>query len=287
MKVNSQLKAFCPICKSKSIFYWGSAFDIGNPSIKHDIAKCYACTHLFVHPLPSVEYLYKAYKISDPSVYADNGSLESRSINPFSLGDNWVWKHITAFISPKRILDIGSANITQLERIVKLGWELTIVEPGAHAERIKKMLQCSVYRGLFEEINFNNKFEIISAIDVLEHVHSPVHFLKTVKSFLSENGIALFRFPNSGSLRCKLEEETWEMLRPLGHLHYFSPRSIRRACYLSNLKIIALHSHDLRNYLSVNIGKIRIPQSKFLYPFFKVLDLALLGDQLLMKVTHA
>lgn len=281
-----QSKHPCPVCRSENIRYWGSAHDIGVKGLKHNIAKCTKCTHLFIHPLPSEEYLTRAYGESDPSVYSDNRFFESRSSGPFTEADRWVWKHIIDSLVPGRFLDIGSANLTLLRRIVAQGWELTIVEPGSHSQLIQQALNSSVYRNVFEECNFEHQFDLISVMDVLEHVGSPIRFLQKIKSCLSTNGIALFRFPNAYSLRCRLEGENWNMIRPLGHLHYFTPRSIRIACDIARLKISYLRSHDLAQYQFFTFKGKSIRGLRFFKPFFKIFDLALLGDQLLVKVAN-
>ena len=119
--------------------------------------------------------------------------------------------------APGSFLDIGSANLNLLKNIVNLGWQLTLVEPGPQAEQLSKSLQCVVHNRPFEECSFSVQFQAISMIDVLEHVHSPVVFLKKVSKILSPNGVALLRLPNSRSIRCGLEREKWNMVRPLGH----------------------------------------------------------------------
>jgi len=286
MRVNSRAERVCPICLSEDIRPWGSAPDIGVPGRKHDIVRCGNCTHLFVHPLPTEEYLAKAYGEGDPSVFSNNQFYESRSSAPFNEADQWVWKQVSGLPFKGNFLDIGSANLKLLQRIVGLGWGLTTVEPGSHVEHIRDHVQAEVHRNVFEECNFRNQFDRISAIDVLEHVHSPVHFLQKVESCLSNRGVALLRFPNSGSLRCRIERENWNMIRPLGHLHYFSPRSIREACQRAGLQILSLGSHDLARYHFLSFKGRALRGVRFLWPITRLIDLARLGDQMLLKVKN-
>ena len=286
MTVNFHPEQPCPICGSEEIGYWGSAPDIGIKGMKHDLTKCCKCTHLFVHPLPTEEYLVKAYSESDPSVYPDNQFFENRSSVPFTEADKWVWKHVFGSSTFGNFLDIGSTNLTLLKHIIRLGWRLTAVEPGAHADHIRKNLRAKVCRNVFEECNFQNKFDIIAALDVLEHVNSPVRFLQRVRSCLSDKGTALFRFPNSRSLRCRIERENWNMIRPLGHLHYFTPRSIRKACTISQLKILSLRSLDLARYQFFTFRGRSIRGLRYLWPMIILFNLTLLGDQLLLKVAN-
>lgn len=276
----------CPICQSDNIHLWGSATDIGNANLIHKIAICHKCTHIFVIPLPSIEFLADAYKTNNTSVLSDDGFFESRSTGPFSEGDRWVLKHVKKNAAPGNLLDIGSANPRLIATIKELGWEISIVEPSQNIERMSNFTDVKIYHSLFEDCAFQNNFEIVSAIDVLEHVHSPINFLKKIKSILSVNGNCLLRFPNSYSLKCKLEHDKWNMIRPLGHLHFFSPRSFQAACKNCHLKITTLRSHDLNNYCSLVVAGETIRGMRFLSPLKFLFDRLLFGDQILATVSH-
>lgn len=276
----------CPVCSSLKTGLWGTAPDIGNPEVRHSIAKCFECYHLFNTPMPSAEYLRRAYLNSAPSVFSDDGFFEKRSAGSFSAGDLLVWETIRSLNVPGKLLDIGSANLTLLKNIGNRGWRLTVIEPGNHVWTINRETGCNVCRDTFENCDFKQKFDVISAIDVIEHVVSPLNFLKQVKKNLAENGIALFRFPNSGSLRCRFEGQNWKMIRPLGHLHYFSVKSFKRSCTRTGLAIRRMKSHDIHRYGKLTAGKIRLRGLQYLKPVVKAFDLLLWGDQLLVKLNH-
>lgn len=275
----------CPICKSGKIQYWGSACDIGNANLLHNLSKCQDCTHLFINPLPSREFLNLAYQTCNPSVFTSDGFVGRRSTEPFSVADELVLSHL---LTAKRgnFLDVGSANLRLLETIKNNGWDLSVVEPSQHAKEFEDVLGCKVFKTSLEECAFTHTYDIVSVIDVLEHVHTPVDFLKKLKVILSDEGFALFRFPNSSSLRCKFEHDKWDMIRPLGHLHFFSPRSFRVACNTSGLRIEVLQSHDIYHYIFNNFTGRALRKLGILRLFKSTLDNLLLGDQLFAKVTH-
>lgn len=288
MKKNCLHDQNCPVCGSAEIFLWGSAVDIGNKKTKHKIVKCKFCTHIFIDNIPPTEFLNEAYKTNNPSVTTGgNEFFETRSSGPLSEVDNWVLSYVSEMKINGSLLDVGSANVKLLQKIKALGWKVTVVEPGAHAGKLRELLQCRIYDCVFEKCDFDDKYEVVSAIDVLEHVSSPIDFLRRLKNILSANGVALFRFPNSNSLQCRLNKERWEMIRPLGHLHFFSPRSFRTACDICELKTMHISSHDLRNYSPIMIRGRRFPLTKILTPVRKILNDGLFGDQLLVKVRHA
>ncbi len=282
----SHLDSQCPICRSRRIHLWGSAPDIGNPAVSHKIARCHACTHIFVNPLPSSEFLAEAYRTNNPSVLSNDGFFDSRARGPFSEGDRLVLQHVKSFAVPGNLLDIGAANPRLLMTIKESGWRIFIVEPSPNVVQMEIATNARIFRGVFEDCVFHHHFEVISAIDVLEHVSSPVQFLNKIKSVLSIGGEGLLRFPNSYSLKCRFEQDRWNMIRPLGHLHYFSPRSFKAACNICNLRIKALRSHDLDSYGSLAvIGRI-FRSLRFLSPLRIILDRLLLGDQLLATISQ-
>jgi len=276
----------CPICKSSHIGIWGAAADIGNTAVVHKIAKCKKCTHIFIYPLPSKEFLAEAYNTCSKSVLSNDSFYVSRSNGTFSKGDLWVLEHVKKSGKRGNLIDIGSANTRLISMIIEFGWKVTIIEPSRNIEQMSFLNNSQLCRGLFEDCVVDNKFEIVSAIDVLEHTHSPINFLKKIKSVLSISGIVLMRFPNSYSLKCKLEHDKWNMIRPLGHLHFFSPHSFAAACQICELKIHKIRSHDLDNYLSLSIRGKALRGMRFLSPLRSFLHKMLLGDQLLVSVSH-
>ena len=89
--------------------------------------------------------------------------------------------------------------------------------------------------------------------------------ISELSKLLSTNGRIYFTFPNSESLRSKLRKTSWRMVRPIGHLHYFSSKSISIALYESNLKLCNKSNYDLlysRKYLineiKLNLFKLNV-----------------------------
>jgi SAM-dependent methyltransferase len=276
----------CPICGSSLLEPWGTAADIGNPEVMHNLVRCLNCTHIFVYPLPSKKFLSEAYKKNDKSVLPDSNFVDVRSSSQFSVGDLWMLDYLEHAGAPGNFLDIGSANAKLLRKIKTLGWNLTVVEPSENAVKLSLPEDISICRDTLENCRFNGVFDVISAIDVLEHVYDPSEFLKKAKSLLSLDGVILLRFPNSNSLRCRLEGDRWAMIRPLGHLHFFSPTSFRRACQNAELKILRMESHDLIDYASLRLMVLPIRGLRYMRPVTRWLNKNLWGDQLLVTLTH-
>ena len=72
------------------------------------------------------------------------------------------------------------------------------------------------------------KFDCIVAQDVLEHVTDPSGMLKKIRQRTNKGGLIYAGFPNKDSFKARMMKAKWSMVRPVGHLHYFSSASIDR-----------------------------------------------------------
>jgi hypothetical protein len=59
-------------------------------------------------------------------------------------------------------------------------------------------------------------------LDVLEHLSSPIEVLHDLLPFTSADTVLVAASPNAESLLSRLWQGRWRMVRPFGHLHYFS-----------------------------------------------------------------
>ena len=84
----------------------------------------------------------------------------------------------------------------------------------------------------------HEKFDIITAFDVIEHVPSPLNLLKNLKKKLKKNGIILIYTPNFNSLGFSYLGVNNNLLCPPNHLFYFNQGSFNYLCKKVNLKIV-------------------------------------------------
>jgi 2-polyprenyl-3-methyl-5-hydroxy-6-metoxy-1,4-benzoquinol methylase len=89
----------------------------------------------------------------------------------------------------------------------------------------------------------NSKFDIIAAINVLEHVRDPTKFVNNLKSFLNKSGIIILSVPNDFKKFQNLLQKRKFIKRkywfgPPQHLSYFNNENILIFFKKLNLKII-------------------------------------------------
>lgn len=81
-----------------------------------------------------------------------------------------------------------------------------------------------VYSDKFQDVakRFNDKyFDIITAIDVVEHFEDPLSDLREVHRILKEDGVFVIQTPDIDCQKAKTLGCNWGALKPLEHLHLF------------------------------------------------------------------
>lgn len=215
----------CPFCTSSS----------KNPReittyTKYSYLVCDNCGGGILTPTPTKKELASLY--SDKSYYkalAEN--KKSKLINALlnlkvnKLPYEWVLSRIKG----KSVLDVGPGNGEFLLALKNGGYkvqgvDISRVAAAATNERIGKDV---VKVGEFPKVKFREKFDIISFWHVLEHVDSPVAYLKKAASLLSKNGVVVGEVPNFDSVALQRLGKDYNWIMVPEHGLYFSQVALR------------------------------------------------------------
>jgi SAM-dependent methyltransferase len=134
---------------------------------------------------------------------------------------------------------MGPGDGTLLKQFETKGWDCYAIEPGTWARRRANFVEN------LDELPNELDFDVIVASDVLEHVADPMNVVRRLADSLPPAGRMYLSFPNASSLRASTQRETWRMIRPIGHLHYFSRRSVFELLSRNKLTICRIDSYDL------------------------------------------
>ena len=123
----------------------------------------------------------------------------------------------------KSILDIGAGTGDLLVAARKEGFQVAGVEPNSNARQLalKKNLQ------LNQEIDFDQKFKIITLWHVLEHFKEPGNQISRIKKSLKEDGTLFIAVPNYKSYDAEYYGEYWAAYDVPRHVWHFSRSAIQ------------------------------------------------------------
>jgi 2-polyprenyl-3-methyl-5-hydroxy-6-metoxy-1,4-benzoquinol methylase len=80
------------------------------------------------------------------------------------------------------------------------------------------------------------QYDVITLINVLEHVRDPRDMLVTCARLLRPGGILVVHVPNWGGVPARLRGARWRQMEPLVHLYYFTRRTLEALMRVSGLE---------------------------------------------------
>lgn len=166
-------------------------------------------------------------------------------------------------------MDIGCATGSFMKMVHLEGFEPYGVDVSSFAvDYIKNTYGFPAFVGFLADINFDKgMFDIVTMHHVLEHIPSPVEFLKNeVRPILKDDGLLVIEVPNFGSFEAKINREEWEDLKPWEHLNQFTPETLRLCLEKAGFRVIKTttyspHTHRLLWRYPQLLSFIGLPES--------------------------
>lgn len=142
-----------------------------------------------------------------------------------------------------------------------------------------------VYLGTFPHPELTGQYDVVTLIDVIEHVSNPVNLLSDICNAISDNGIVVVVTPDVGSLMARILGWKWWHFR-IAHIGYFNKKTLGMALDKAGFQLIRMARptwYFTANYLFERASKylpsfLRIPAPCFLRKIVIPLNL---GDSLL------
>ena len=129
---------------------------------------------------------------------------------------------------PLQICDIGCGDGSFLKGLDS-HWQKTGIEPGAQASQITRDPNIHWIQGTLATANLSlNSFDVLTYIDVTEHLLDPIAELTTAQQYLKPGGKLVIYTGNARSLFAQLAGANWAYLRCAGHIAVASQTALTR-----------------------------------------------------------
>lgn len=218
--------ASCPVCGQSGARRW-KASDLHAGLVPDDLAitdrrygttlglfEC-RCGFRFADPseLPDLVSLYgalddPAYEEGAPARGAQQRALLAalRRIVP----------------GARSLLDVGAASGLLVGEAAAAGLDAVGVEPSVTLSEGARARGLDVRTGVLPLPELDGRrFDIVSLVDVVEHVADPVALLRAARLHLTEHGVVLVVTPDAASVAARVLGKRWWHLR-LAHVGYFT-----------------------------------------------------------------
>lgn len=217
----SGIQVACVACGSEVLRLVGFA-PIIDPNLSETFAikECAICGHWLTEVDVTPEFLGGLYALGSPSVLGEGAELsytEGAENLEVASDKNWIVERLHDEI-PSNFLEVGPGGGSLIRKFRLLGWNVYGVDPGQYFNDAKIVPSVNA-------LPQGELFDVAVLKDILEHTANPWTELQQYASLLAPGAKIFMTFPWSESREAKKMGSAWTMVRPIGHLHYFSKKS--------------------------------------------------------------
>jgi len=180
----------CPFCDSKSFVVLSSERGLG-------IVKCNSCELIYTNPRPGdSEQNY----FQNVDTFFEEARLIFRGKKSHHRDKNYEFelRKIKKVKPSGKLLDIGTYMGFFLRKARDFGYETEGIEPSPSVSLIaQKEFSLKIHNTFLEDVKLPAKnYDIITLIDVFEHVKHPKAMLAKCHELLKDDGILVIKVPN-------------------------------------------------------------------------------------------
>ncbi len=211
----------CPICKceTREVFQKND----------HWILECVTCGHRCAEITRRDDHIERVYG----ATYFEGG--KAGYPNYLAFKDNLVFygrryaKLLERFMEPGTIFDVGTAAGFILRGFEESGWIGSGIEPNPQmAEYARDILGLDVETGSLEKLKRDERYDLISMIQVIAHFIDPREALQVAARITGSRGFWLIETWNRESRIARIMGRSWHEYSPPSVLHWFTLEGLGR-----------------------------------------------------------
>ena len=201
----------CNVCRASNgrLIYEQKLLDLNydsNPSRLEDMEidywLCETCGSVTQFPLPTSELISNYYKTTlTPQTDVENYTSYKRKIHDERVS---LLLDVTQLQTPGKVLEVGCANGSFLNRFDVKGFEVAGIEPSEAASKIARdHFGINVETGVIESLelaHFEDQFDLALSMHTLEHVLDPQLFVKHITKCIKPGGWLYLEVPDNSKV---------------------------------------------------------------------------------------
>ena len=148
--------------------------------------------------------------------------------------------------SQNRLLDVGFGAGWLLRAAAEQGWSCWGTEVAPESITAAGSEGWRVFEGNLPDANFPpGHFDIITFVEVLEHLVDPLAHLREAARLLRPGGLLYGTTPNATSANARILGLDWSIYSPPEHLQLFTPRALRHALASIGIDLLRIRAEGL------------------------------------------
>jgi 2-polyprenyl-3-methyl-5-hydroxy-6-metoxy-1,4-benzoquinol methylase len=211
--------------------------------IEYEVRVCDKCKYGIVWPLPTQEKLDELYNSKEyfaNHMQYDFNTIEDAEIRKH-IEKNKVLHggHLKSYLSgdSKKILEVGSGGGFALKAFKELGHHVVGIETSKSAAAFcREKMEVQVIESSIENVQIDEKFDIIMLNHVLEHFLDVNAAMKKLVYYLRPSGVLYIRVPDHESYDRRKYAKEWPAYAYY-HISNFSENSLARLFQRNGLSV--------------------------------------------------
>jgi len=183
------------------------------------IFECKECGFLQCLDVPDTTQYYRALEDTEYE------SSRKERMNQARMILKKMMKVIGEQTKGLRLLDVGAGSGILLEAAQDLGFDAGGVEPSAWLRKVAHAHGCKIKADVIPHPEISGPYDIVTLIDVVEHVSAPLEMIQNATLLLKPDGIIVIITPDVKSIAARLMGWTWWHYR-IAHVGYFSKSNL-------------------------------------------------------------
>src|SRR5689334_1745299 len=149
----------------------------------------------------------------------------------------WLEQLMKQHVSGRAILDVGCGDGTFLSTLSD-EWSKRGVEPSVSGARLARQRNLQVACATLDTTR-PCEVDLISALDVIEHVVDPHNFVQSLKGHLRKNGFVLLLTGDADAYPARIAGPQWSYLKWCGHISVFSRAGLQTLLESHGFEVLA------------------------------------------------
>jgi len=104
----------------------------------------------------------------------------------------------------RRALDLGAGSGALAERLQDAGFRVIAADIDKYFELGSEFHQIDLNDPTFDR-RFDPGFDVITSVEVIEHLENPTAFLRSIERLLKPNGVAILTTPNVENVAARIK----------------------------------------------------------------------------------
>ncbi|HEU5460207.1 MAG TPA: class I SAM-dependent methyltransferase [Pyrinomonadaceae bacterium] len=202
------------------------------PELK--LCRCRQCGCLWASDARQSDQLLSEAYARVIETYFDSTENDPRYVQFYRYLEQLAAQHV----SGRTILDIGCGEGVFLSSISD-EWSKHGLEPSESGADLARRRNLDVARATLDTAPKQYQVDLISALDVIEHVIDPHHFVESFKRHLRPGGVVLLLTGDADSYAARVAGSQWSYLRWCGHISVFSQSGLRKLLQSHGFEVLS------------------------------------------------